>query len=229
MCRKQESIELAGRIFKTKEELKLACRNILYKTNYNETINDEDDTLLRALIERHPEADRKIGCGIKYFTVRPNMTSRVFYLYRLDGTSTDWSYLSCVTNPSRLTVVKKAARNTVRDQVMEFKKLNFKPGMICPITGKTIDSSPLAHVDHTGEFTFDKIVTSFIQEHSLDVNQIELAGTEDNSIQKTWKDPYLSDEFKKYHKEKAVFQIVHEFANLSILDSRKTNPSRFLQ
>ena len=68
-----------------------------------------------------------------------------------------------------------------------------------------------------------------MKNHSLDPNQIELAGVEDNSIQKTWKDPHLSDKFKKYHKEKAVFQIVHEYANLSILDSKKTNPTRFLQ
>ena len=229
MYKKQEPISIAGRLFKTKDELKTTCQEILYKTKYNDPIKDSDDLFLRALIERHPEAEKKIGCGIKYFTVRPNMTSRVFYLYRTDGSSTDWSYLSCVTNPSRLTIVKKAARNTVRDQVIEFKQVHFKPGMICPISNKIIDTSPLAHVDHAGEWTFDKIVTSFMKDNNLDPNNIEIAGTEDNSIQKTWKDPLLVEKLKQFHKEKAVLQIVHEFANLSILDSKKNYPERFLQ
>lgn len=226
MCKNKEPIELAGRVFTTKEELKEHCKSILYSTTYNQPIKEEDP-FLRALIERHPEAEMKIGCGISYFTVRPNMTSRVFYLFRTDGSSTDWSYLSCVTNPSRFTVVKKAGRNTVRDQVIDFKRLHFIPGMICPISGRVIDTSPLAHVDHSGEWTFDRIVTTFIKDRELDVNLIELDGLEDNSIQKTWKDPKLAQEFKDYHREKAVFQIVHEHANLSILDSKKNYPERF--
>ncbi|RTK98713.1 MAG: DUF3223 domain-containing protein [Proteobacteria bacterium] len=228
MCKKQELIFIGERTFRTKDEIKVACQEILYKTKYNDEIKGQDDLFLRALIKRHPEADKKIGCGIKYFTVRANMTSRVFYLYREDGSSTDWSYLSCVTNPSRLTIVKKAARNTIRDQVIEFKHLNFKPGMICPISGKTIDTSPVAHVDHSGEWTFDKIITTFMKNNNIDPNKIELAGTEDNSIQKTWKDPILVEKLKQFHKEKAILQIVHEYANLSILDSKKNYPERFM-
>lgn len=222
MCK---SITIGTKQFATKEDLKTFTKEILYKYSYNQVIPSPDADFLKDLVANHPEAEMKIGCGIDFFTIKPNMTSRVFYLTRTDGTSTDWSYLSCVTPPSRLTIVKKAGRNTVRDQVIDFKRRNFKPGMICPVSGRSIDTSPLAHVDHMSP-TFDEIVTSFIKERDLDIAQIELEGMQDNAIQKTWAG-VLGEEFKSYHASRAQFQIVHEYANLSLLDSKKNQPNRF--
>jgi len=221
-----KSVTIGNKTFKTKTELKAFCKEILYKNDTDVLLNEEDSLFLTNLIELHPESESKIGCGISSFTTKPNMGSRVFWLNRIDGTSTDFSYLNSITNPSRLSMVKKAGRNTVKSQILEYKNKNFTPGMICKISGLVIPNTFLAHVDHMTP-TFDEIVTTFIAENKIDVNTIELDGLDDGEIQKTWKGE-IGEKFKEYHKERAVYQIVHEKANLSILDSKKNQPDRFL-
>lgn len=218
-------IIINNKIFKTKSELREYCQGILYKYPLEIRIGREDEDFLRELIKRHPESEQKIGCGIDYFITKANMGSRIFFLYRIDSTSTDFSYLSCITAPSRLTIVKKAGRNTIKEQVMEYKRKNYKEGMVCPVSGLKITSSQMAHVDHKVPL-FDDIVTSFIKEKGLNIEDIELEGIGDGEIQKSWKG-HIGEEFKVYHEQRAQLQIVHEKVNLSLFTSRKKSPERF--
>jgi hypothetical protein len=57
---------------------------------------------LQHLLQRHPDAQRKIGCGISYFSASHNLmpgcyhTTKHFVLHRQDGSSTDFSYKKCL-------------------------------------------------------------------------------------------------------------------------------------
>ena len=132
---KKKKLIINGLFFSTKEKLKDYVKNsILYKYEFDTELNNADFKFMCKLIERHPEADDKIGCGIKSIVVRPNMGTRAFWIKRIDGTEIDVSYLKSVSQPSLLAVCKKAARCTVRNQILDYKQKNYKEGMICPVS-----------------------------------------------------------------------------------------------
>jgi len=57
----------------------------------------ENNEVLRALVTMHPRAAEKIGPGIQHFTVEHALHgTRCFYITRVDGTRTDFSYLKCL-------------------------------------------------------------------------------------------------------------------------------------
>jgi hypothetical protein len=75
----------------------------LLRSTFNGTLvpaDSEDGQLLLALIQQHPKAEEKIGCGVAYFTTARRWDNGIptkhFVLHRIDGTSTDFSYLKCL-------------------------------------------------------------------------------------------------------------------------------------
>jgi hypothetical protein len=60
-------------------------------------VNAADEEVLRAALALHPNADKKIGCGVKDFSVRSaDFGSKCFWINRPDGTTEKFSYLSCI-------------------------------------------------------------------------------------------------------------------------------------
>jgi Protein of unknown function (DUF3223) len=85
------------RVFKSKNEAALFFREMLRQYRSDQEIGEQDSQLLRALLERHPEAHQKIGIGIKrFFRAAAIYGTDCFWLERDDGTRTDFSYQSCV-------------------------------------------------------------------------------------------------------------------------------------
>jgi hypothetical protein len=60
-------------------------------------ISDPDNTELGWLLERHPEYQDKARCGVDYFSIRNALYgTRCFEIVRIDGSKTDFSYLTCL-------------------------------------------------------------------------------------------------------------------------------------
>jgi len=60
-------------------------------------IPEPDHSFLCALVSRHPRAAEKVGAGIGHFTVEHFIHGTIcFYLTRVDGSKTDFSYFKCV-------------------------------------------------------------------------------------------------------------------------------------
>src|ERR1051325_5039420 len=52
---------------------------------------------VQAFLQRHPEKEQKVGCGIAAFIVRLDGNgNKMLWLRRTDGTETDFSFYSCV-------------------------------------------------------------------------------------------------------------------------------------
>ena len=68
-------------------------------------------------------------------------------------------------------------------------------------------------VDHRQPNTFSVIVDRFKEINSVDLSEIEYTSNEQNHI--VFKDSNLTEQFKKYHKEKATLRIVKKECNSS--------------
>src|SRR4051812_6625892 len=72
-------------LFPTKNAAKEHFRAILYRHAIGGRIPEPDVSELNWLLERHPEADQKIGTGIDHFSVRPALYgTRCFEAVRTD-------------------------------------------------------------------------------------------------------------------------------------------------
>ena len=61
----RQPIVLNGIEFKFQKDAIEHFRNMLECYRNGQSITGDDHDMLLALLERHPEADKKIGCGIK--------------------------------------------------------------------------------------------------------------------------------------------------------------------
>ena len=83
--------------FKTRKVANSFIRELLNRQRLSEPIPEPHHSFLCALISRHPLATEKVGVGIQHFTVEhAAYGTRCFYLTRVDGSITDFSYLKCV-------------------------------------------------------------------------------------------------------------------------------------
>lgn len=77
-------------------------RMILHSGKYDfgdRLIPEHEKTILERLLPYHPEAEKKIGCGIDYITIglHPEFeNSRCLFIVRKDGQTVDFSYWKCI-------------------------------------------------------------------------------------------------------------------------------------
>ena len=212
-------ITLGSETFRTKEALKARIRGIVAAHADDETLNAEEFSLIRALLERHRRRSEKVGCGVTSIEVRTNWPgpTRGFWLTRADGTCTDFSWLDCVDGKAHRKDVLGAMRVTVIEQVQEFRKAWFAshPECRCPLTGTPI-SPDECHVDHIPPDTFDALATRFLEANALDVESIAVDGFGDGRMARTLSDPALRAAWSEFHRPHARLRVVSRLGNLSI-------------
>lgn len=217
--------EVAGEVFHTKKALTERVRGILGSCALNTFLNADDFRFVRALLDRHPSAARKIGAGVRGIKVLINPkwnTSRAFWLYRVDGTDTDFSYVECITPTPKSKKFVCACREAVERSIIEFKKAHFnaRGGKdVCPVFGEPL-SFMGSHVDHKAPKTFEWLVAEFIRLRGIDVSSVELAGEEDGSCRDRFADPVLSEDFRAWHDANADLWVVSARANLGVLRTK---------
>ena len=92
-----EPLTIGEESFRTPRAAELFIQRLRNRQSLEIPIPEPHHSFLCALVARHPHAAEKAGPGIRYFTVeRAVYGTRCFYLTRLDGTKTDFSYIKCV-------------------------------------------------------------------------------------------------------------------------------------
>jgi len=90
-------VEIATRSFKSQKDATAHFREILYRYEPRQRINDTDAADLEALLARHPDRDEKIGHGISHFEVMiAEFGTRCFRVIRKDKTGIDFSLKECI-------------------------------------------------------------------------------------------------------------------------------------
>lgn len=221
---KRQTFCIAGQTFKTKTALQQHIKQILHKYNDQEYLWPQDFSFMLDVLALHPDADIKIGIGIKAIYVKTNpvyKNTRGFWIVRKDDTQTDFSYLECLRETSHKKRFLNACRVAIEPYIINLKNKFFEEldGQIafCPITGEVIRLTN-CHVDHKAPKTFNNIVSSFIVDKQIDVNTVKIHGKgEDGAIQDTFENKELEKIWIDYHNANAELQIVSRRANLSIL------------
>jgi hypothetical protein len=198
------------------------CREILNASPAGEPISGEWDVFLREMIGFHPEASFKVGCGVRHFDVHVNSWGgRTFWLVRLDGTETDFSFVSCVSPPAPRQDFVKACRTAVVPVVLAFKNKVFDnvDSVTCPVTGETVVRET-AHIDHAPPWTFEAIVSAFIAELIAGRGPIDYSSfvepTRDGETVTRFIHPETADRFIEFHNARAALRATSRRANLSV-------------
>jgi hypothetical protein len=170
------------------------------------------------LISKHPEAEHKIGVGVDRFEIRLNpifKNQNTFYLIRVNGTSTDFSFRSCITGRKKTAwaLFCDAARNAVADQILVFKSSAFmevdRPA--CGITGNPVLWNN-CHVDHVVEFS--ELIRKFVEQNGIDVSSAVKPSSDMQIVAE-----FISDDLRRkwceYHRTFAELRLTTPEANLA--------------
>ena len=212
--------KIGDRTFPSKKAAQERIRAILWGYQPETYLDAGDFALVRDLLDLHPSSEIKIGCGVKGIMVRRNMGANCFWLERIDGSLTDFSYIECLKPLSHRQKVLRTLRELINDQILAFKQDYFqdRETAICEFTGEVLRFNT-SHVDHAYPRTFLALVEEWRHGHSLGFEQIAICGSEDGVMGDRLIDPDLESDWQDYHRDNARLRIVSVKANCGILKS----------
>lgn len=92
-------VTLGPKHFEKKGDAVAYLKTMLHRYDVGDRVNAADAIVLKAALARHPEAEEKIGAGVKDFSVRSaDFGSKCFWVNRTDGTTAKFSYHACIYN-----------------------------------------------------------------------------------------------------------------------------------
>jgi len=230
----KEPIRIGDLLFTTKKAAKEYFRTMLAGYQNGQTVEDINDGHLRDLIERHPEATSKIGCGVKrFFKDRTDKPTSCFWLEREDGSRTDFSYISCVDAKSKSLYQEfaEACRMAVEEDLRAAKTEHFREHadsdgkVLCEITGERVAIYE-SHLDHKKPMTFQVIVRTFVKAKKITVRPEMLSVPRDAQFSTVFVDDELRREFREYHRSVADLRIVAAKENLCLGGAERITKSR---
>jgi hypothetical protein len=202
--------------FATASEAADAVRAVLYAYEPPARVSQiEHQLLLGDLLAMHPEAETKIGGGVDHFEVRVNLKTPGFWIIRVDGSETDFSFIKALRPPDHATRVRMAMRRAVVDQVLAVRDEVYGDGetVACPITGERVTKEN-CHVDHYDP-PFIELADRFAEGEG-GYEQIGVV-TADGAIGTNLSDEDVTRRWQDFHREHAKLRVVSARANLSLL------------
>lgn len=206
--------------FSSKKEANQFYSEILNRVTLDEPLTDTDFDYVMALLLNHPQAEEKIGIGVKALKVASGAYagSRCFHIVRADESVENFSIGKCINGEhSDFYKLCIACRRAVENDVRGYKRKFFEENadcngcVKCPRTGILVTYQQ-AHVDHREPFTFSALVHFFSKAKNLDISTLsyETSGRYGNEFQNI----ALSESFRLWHKENAKLRIIHGASNL---------------
>jgi hypothetical protein len=215
-------IEVGAERFLSKKALRDRCREILYRPGGEFAPGDE--AFLLALLELHPEARLKIGCGIVGFARGVDPRGSIHFIaHRSDGSTTDFSFNACISAPRYEAELRAACRTAVGDRIAGFKAARFGDltSIQCEVTGAAVTWDS-CHVDHAPPWTFEAIVSDFVNGSEFKHARVfAIAPTRDLDTVTRFANESDAAAFLAFHDARAVLRIVSKHTNLSLLRRRR--------
>lgn len=195
--------------FKTKTAAKKFFKSILNSYDDGDFIsNPQHHTALLALLSNHPEATIKIGEGVKEFDRdrAPDHKTSCFYITRIDGSRTDFSYPTAINgalNPGQVDL-RNACHNAVEQKINAIRKRFLSASNPrSEVSGVILDASN-CHVLHKDP-TFGMLVSEFRNQRGWADGVPEDVFTKGRDFQSKTQfvDPQHSIAFNQLYDEKA--------------------------
>ena len=81
-------------------------RDMLGRYDIGDKVGATDAVILLAALQKHPNAEAKIGSGVAHFSVRSaDFRTKCFWVNRVDGTTEKFSYQTCIYGQPQATSV----------------------------------------------------------------------------------------------------------------------------
>lgn len=210
---------IGGLRFVSQTEVKEFIRGLVGRNLDDVPLRGGDHRFVLDLLGLHQERDAKVGCGVAHVSVRTNFNhggrTRGFWITRLDGTETDFSWVKCLSPPSHAQDVRKAFRDAIGDQMLEFKRAALSAGPVsCPCTGEPLGLAS-CHVDHVAPDTFLVLLGHFLAAEGIGYGQVRVRPTSDGDVYNYLDDAGLADRWLKFHRERAKLRLLSRTGNLS--------------
>lgn len=215
----QQYAESLDATFRTKVAKVERAQAILNGATLDIDLAGDDLAVVLGILAHHPSVAQKVGAGVASIHVSPaKMGSRCFRIVRVDGTTTDFSYIKCLRKTNSKVSVTQACREAVRPQV-ELVKLHWLwTDGTCQVTGLPI-SEETCHVHHAPPM-FDRLTAEWAASRGGFDAVADRMRSGDNTYGATLS---FDDEqsWLTYHDTHAVLQVIHAKANLSIEAARR--------
>ncbi|MCK5230858.1 MAG: DCL family protein [Desulfobulbaceae bacterium] len=210
----KHTVLLPSKKFGSKKEAQQFFREMLHHYEDGDEIKDEDESILFELLQRHPEAKEKIGCGAKgfYRNRSPNHPTSCFHIERNDGTTTDFSFNDCVSSskPTLEQYFYRACRSAITESLTARKNKIFQNGPVnCHKTGIEVTKEE-AEYRHTTP-RFRDIVKSFQLSNNININKEMFVESDDMQYITEFIDPALASKFLEFHSQHATLEIYKKF------------------
>ena len=190
----RNKVYLAGCEYASLTEARNYAKAILDKHNSGDLVTDDETKFLQAAIALRgaEKLKKKIGAGIESIFIDCNDSGdKAFFIRRIDGSETDFSYIKCFEKPSIFTDFSNACRNAVQKD-----KATLKTGL----------GYDLYHVHHNG-IDFKTIVQTFIEEEHIDITSVVfLSG--DGIEGSYFMDESLASDFREFHARLASLEVL---------------------
>jgi hypothetical protein len=191
------------------------ARRRISQYDQGEKLRVEDEFFFASLFTLHPEYWEKKGPGIDYVTVeRDFRNNRYLRIHRVDDSTVDISWRTCVSSPSRKKIVSDACRRTAKALVKDFKSAQVSAGAKCPILGVPL-SFGNSRVSYTSP-TFNELLSDFLASNGIGYEDVELDDPDvgDDDMRGVLRDGRLAEKWISYVREHASFQLISSKANL---------------
>jgi hypothetical protein len=203
-------------VFSSKKAAEEYTRQLLKDIGFGDIKKDNNNyTFFENLIKNHQCYEEVVGFGVDYFYIEPNPLNRKQHqtgIKRNDGSNIVFSWRNCsvkkINNESDYLV--DALRNSIKNQVIEFKKNNK---LICNICQTENEIYKNYHIDHNYP-SFKQLREDFIK---ITKKEIPKTFTRcENYNVKIFKeeDREFEEEWAEYHKKNCNLQVLCQKCNL---------------
>jgi len=221
-------VELDHLHFEKQGDAKEYFRKILKKYSPPADLDEYDHIDVLALLNGHPDAQRKIAVGVKKIIVDFDAKGgQCFHVIRNDGSKDNFSITKCISGDhSDFTKFSIASRRAVEKELYDFKENEFSKGkgiVECPVTKEMIEWDD-AHVDHKVPMTFSVIVLTFINMNEIDTSGVSYNNT--NTYGNEFNDPSLAEQFADWHRKNAVLRLIKAKANYERAYQGRVKPTK---
>lgn len=202
--------------FDTQKAAKEEIQRRLHEAELEKPLDDFDFWM--ALLERHPNASQKIGCGIVSFKVTLNRyRQRCLYATRWNDTPVDFSYIKCLRPQTPRELFTRALRHAVEPDIISFRESAFglNGRLTCPVSGKDVTRDEV-EVDHESPWLFETLVQKFVVDEKIDLKNPPVAPSEDGELGRKLSDPALERRWVEFHRAHAKLRVISAEAHRSL-------------
>jgi len=183
----------------------------------------EDYRFLLRIFQGHPEYHIKVGSGIAnvYTGKGETYNTRCFFLTRVDGSSSDISYIRSINGATtKISDIKCACRSAIDDIIIQFKSSVRFGFDTCPISGHILYTQN-THIDHYDK-KFDELFQIWIKSKNIDsTHQLLNDTTKDHEQKIYFVSRSIREDFIAFHNANTNLRAVTKEANLSTLKRKK--------